>query len=324
MRLLDLYHQVKGTLRWQRGGTGNAYGWAPAVVERLTNREGSAIPRGTLVQREGSGRIEVASGLDSTDVLGVVVGYWTATGLLVAGDCPEDTQCAVMVKGRARLLVDESVSGGEYAYQSGSTAGSARGDGSAGVGAFGVFDVSGTAGDLVYCHLFGSPLLSAGASSPLTTKGDIWGFDTVDARVPVGADGKLLTANSGDAQGVDWQSLRRAAVIELYAPSNGQQVDVRFPWAGTLAKWGLFGDASGSIVCDLWKDTYANYPPTVADTMVGGGGTKPTLSAATKNESSSLGAWTTTAIAAGDILRVNVDSTSGLTRATLVLEVTTP
>jgi hypothetical protein len=43
------------------------------------------------------------------------------------------------------------------------------------------------------------------ASSPLTTKGDLWGFDTADDRVPVGSDGDVLTADSGAALGVSWQ-----------------------------------------------------------------------------------------------------------------------
>lgn len=37
-----------------------------------------------------------------------------------------------------------------------------------------------------------------------TTKGDIWGFSTVQARVPVGADGTVLTAASGQALGLHW------------------------------------------------------------------------------------------------------------------------
>jgi hypothetical protein len=45
-----------------------------------------------------------------------------------------------------------------------------------------------------------------GATSPLTTKGDLWGFDTADARVPVGANGYLLVADSSDAQGVVWEN----------------------------------------------------------------------------------------------------------------------
>jgi hypothetical protein len=43
--------------------------------------------------------------------------------------------------------------------------------------------------------------------SPLTTKGDLYGHSTVDARVPVGADGRLLTADSTAALGVSWQAL---------------------------------------------------------------------------------------------------------------------
>jgi len=40
--------------------------------------------------------------------------------------------------------------------------------------------------------------------SPLTTKGDIFGFDTANARIPVGADGYLLTADSAEAAGIKW------------------------------------------------------------------------------------------------------------------------
>jgi hypothetical protein len=45
-----------------------------------------------------------------------------------------------------------------------------------------------------------------GIVSPLTTKGDIWGYDTVDNRIPVGADGEILVANSAQALGVEWTS----------------------------------------------------------------------------------------------------------------------
>lgn len=43
-----------------------------------------------------------------------------------------------------------------------------------------------------------------GFASPLTTKGDIFGFDTVNNRIPVGADGTVLTADSSQALGVKW------------------------------------------------------------------------------------------------------------------------
>lgn len=44
-----------------------------------------------------------------------------------------------------------------------------------------------------------------GSTSPLTTKGDLWGYTAADARVPVGNDGDSLTADSSDAEGVSWQ-----------------------------------------------------------------------------------------------------------------------
>lgn len=46
--------------------------------------------------------------------------------------------------------------------------------------------------------------IPAGLASPLTTKGDIWGFSTLNARVPVGADGTVLTADSTQPLGVKW------------------------------------------------------------------------------------------------------------------------
>jgi hypothetical protein len=47
---------------------------------------------------------------------------------------------------------------------------------------------------------------AVGGSSPLTTKGDLYGHSTVDARVPVGTDGQVLTADSTAALGVSYQT----------------------------------------------------------------------------------------------------------------------
>lgn len=43
-----------------------------------------------------------------------------------------------------------------------------------------------------------------GGGSPLTTKGDVWGFSTADARIPVGSNDQVLTADSAEALGVKW------------------------------------------------------------------------------------------------------------------------
>lgn len=97
----------------------------------------------------------------------------------------------------------------------------------------------------------------------------------------------------------------------------GVKGDIRFPFACTITKVSVLANESGSIVLDLWKDTYANFPPTVADTITASA--KPTLASATKAEDSTLTGWTT-AIAAGSTLRVNVDSITTCTRVALVIE----
>jgi len=41
----------------------------------------------------------------------------------------------------------------------------------------------------------------------LTTKGDLLGFSTTETRVPVGADGKVMTARASATYGIDWEDL---------------------------------------------------------------------------------------------------------------------
>lgn len=92
---------------------------------------------------------------------------------------------------------------------------------------------------------------------------------------------------------------------------TGQYGNVVIPYTGTITGWQIFEisstPVSSSAVIDVWKDTYANYPPTVADAITGS--EKPTLSTATKNQDLSLSSWTTS-VTAGDILRFNVDSSA--------------
>lgn len=47
------------------------------------------------------------------------------------------------------------------------------------------------------------PTAGAG-SSPLTTKGDVYTYSTADARLAVGTDGWVLTADSAQATGIKW------------------------------------------------------------------------------------------------------------------------
>ena len=50
----------------------------------------------------------------------------------------------------------------------------------------------------------GSVWVAVGGGSPLTTKGDLFTFSTVDARLGVGANGTTLVADSSEATGLKW------------------------------------------------------------------------------------------------------------------------
>ena len=90
------------------------------------------------------------------------------------------------------------------------------------------------------------------------------------------------------------------------------------PVAGTVTQWTVLADASGSIVVDVKRSTYSGFPTTTS--IVGGGGNKPTLSSAQKNQAAPS-SWTSTALVAGDVLEFNVDSATTVQRVTLALEV---
>jgi hypothetical protein len=101
--------------------------------------------------------------------------------------------------------------------------------------------------------------------------------------------------------------------------STGVKGYITVPFSGTITGWTLTAKESGSIVIDVWKDTYDNFPPTVADTIAGS--EKPTLSSAQKNQDLTLSSWTTS-VTAGDIIGFNVDSATTVTRVNLVIQMT--
>lgn len=100
------------------------------------------------------------------------------------------------------------------------------------------------------------------------------------------------------------------------AITTGVKGYLEIPFDMTITGWTLMGDQSGSIVIDVWKDTYANFPPLDADSIAGS--ELPTLSTAQKNQDLALSTWTTS-VTAGDILGFNVDSATTVTRVTLTI-----
>jgi hypothetical protein len=114
----------------------------------------------------------------------------------------------------------------------------------------------------------------------------------------------------------------RLAPLKIDTTATGQKyLMYPVPFACTITGWEMVSatGASGSVVIDIWKDTYANYPPTDLDSITGSA--PPTITTATKAQSSTLTGWTTS-LAEGDYLEINVDSVTTITNVTLTLTVT--
>jgi hypothetical protein len=156
--------------------------------------------------------------------------------------------------------------------------------------------------------------------SILTTRGDLFrrGASAIE-RVALGADGRLLASDGTDA-GWEAQYVNVNFVIDGggSAITTGIKGDLGpFDFAGVIEAASALADQSGAIVVDVWKDSYANYPPTDADSITA---SAPVTVSGTKSQDTTLTGWTTT-IAIGDTLRFNVDSITTCTRVTIALKV---
>lgn len=100
----------------------------------------------------------------------------------------------------------------------------------------------------------------------------------------------------------------------------GEKGHIRIPFACEIQRVTLLADQAGRIKIDIWKDTYANFPPTDADTITGAN--EPEISSGVKDEDAVLTDWTKT-INAGDILAFNVDICTTIKRVTISLKVET-
>jgi hypothetical protein len=66
--------------------------------------------------------------------------------------------------------------------------------------------------------------IQVGATSPLTTKGDIYVYGTSDTRLGVGTDGHTLVANSSTATGLEWQAPAAAAFSGVRVTKTSQSI----------------------------------------------------------------------------------------------------
>jgi hypothetical protein len=81
----------------------------------------------------------------------------------------------------------------------------------------------------------------------------------------------------------------------------------------------LISEDSGDIVIDIWKSSYADHPPTDADSITAAA--PVTLEGSNKSLDATLTGWTKE-IARNDILAFHVDSCEGIQQCTIAIMVT--
>lgn len=98
----------------------------------------------------------------------------------------------------------------------------------------------------------------------------------------------------------------------------------QIPFDCDIIEWSVYEYSSTPIstttTVDIRKDVYANYPPDSADSICGAG-TKPNLTAQTKNLSSTFTSWSTVRLNAGDVVFFFVTANNNAKRIEVNLKV---
>jgi len=122
---------------------------------------------------------------------------------------------------------------------------------------------------------------ASGASS-LTTKGDIQGYDSAAARIPVGTNGKVLAADSAQVLGVNYVTVQPNTVVQdngipRYDGTSGKPVPLQDSFVvitddGAIQASGSGGNARGTSAVDLQvQRTVATHVASGQESVVSGG-----------------------------------------------------
>jgi hypothetical protein len=104
--------------------------------------------------------------------------------------------------------------------------------------------------------------------------------------------------------------------------TTGIKGDIEIPFDCTIYSATLLADQDGAIKVDIWVDTYANYPPTDGDSITASAEPEITATGGTdiKAQDTTLTGWTKP-LAAGSVMRFNVDTVTSYQRCLISLKV---
>lgn len=165
-------------------------------------------------------------------------------------------------------------------------------------------------------------LLGTGVHADRPAAGDVGAYGLyacTDHRLIYQTDGSTWSTWAVQGGGTTAEAIEFVIDGGGSALTAGVKGYVYMPFDCTITAVVMLGDQSGSVVVDIWKDVYANYPPTNADSITAAA--NPTISSGVKSLDSTLTGWTT-AVTAGDVIGFNVDSATAITLLTVALLVT--
>jgi hypothetical protein len=96
------------------------------------------------------------------------------------------------------------------------------------------------------------------ANSPLTAKGDLFGYSTTQARVPVGNDGETIVADSSTSTGLRYQEPKAANPVlnsAFQVWQRGTSVSGAGGGAYTADRWFLYAGSNGTVSRQATGDT---------------------------------------------------------------------
>lgn len=201
----------------------------------------------------------------------------SATAVTMAGDVTGPSGTSVVVAFQGRALASTAPSDGQAI----------------------VWDATGTT--------WKPATVASGSTSPLTTKGDLYTYTTLGARLGVGTNGQILTADSTQASGLKW--VAPSYDLPVYIPDKPttsmicariavvRAFDLPVSLTGSVASAGTA--ATASTVFTLYKNTTS-----IGTVTFAAAGTTGTFSFASA-----------VSFAAGDVVRIIAPATADTTLA---------
>jgi len=124
-------------------------------------------------------------------------------------------------------------------------------------------------------------------------------------------DASTASGTWGVEKNVHWATVGIQIGDGSKVPSAGVKGDIYFPYNARIMGYVAVADQAGSAQVDVWKDAYANFPPTDADTITASA--PIVISATEKATDTTLTGWTRD-VTAGEFIRFNLDSITDIKR----------